>query len=91
MNFSETFIRRPVLTIVVAILILLLGIQGFLGMNVREYPEVDESVVTVTTVYPGASADLMQGFITTPISKAVLTADNVDYVTSSSTLGSSAR
>jgi multidrug efflux pump len=89
MNFSETFIRRPVLTLVVSTLILLLGIQGYLGMNVREYPEVEESVITVTTIYPGASADLMQGFITTPIAKAVLNADNVDYVGSSSTLGSS--
>ena len=58
-------------------------------MTVREYPEVDESVITVTTPYPGASADLMQGFITTPIAKAVLNADNVDYVTSKSALGAS--
>ena len=89
MNFSELFIRRPVLTIVTSILVLLLGIQGFFNMTVREYPEVEELVITVTTVYPGASASLMQGFITTPIAKAVLNADNVDYVTSSSTLGSS--
>jgi multidrug efflux pump len=88
-NFSELFIRRPVLTIVTSVLILLLGIQGFLRMTVREYPEVEESVITVTTVYPGASADLMQGFITTPIAKSVLNADGVDYVTSTSTLGSS--
>jgi multidrug efflux pump len=83
-NFSEIFIRRPVLTTVTALLILLLGIQGFLSMTIREYPEVDESVITITTVYPGAGADLMQGFITTPITKAVLTADDVDYVTSTS-------
>lgn len=89
MNFSELFIRRPVLTIVTATLILLLGIQGFVRMTVREYPEVKESVITVTTTYAGASASLMQGFITTPIAKAVLSADNVDYVTSKSTLGSS--
>ena len=89
MNFSELFIRRPVLTIVTSILVLLLGIQGFFNMTIREYPEVEESVITVTTVYPGASASLMQGFITTPIAKAVLNADNVDYVTSSSKLGSS--
>ena len=89
MNFSELFIRRPVLTIVTSILVLLLGIQGFFSMTVREYPEVEELVITVTTIYAGASASLMQGFITTPIAKAVLGADNVDYVTSSSTLGSS--
>ncbi len=89
MNFSEIFIRRPVLTIVTAVLILLLGIQGFYRMTVREYPEVKESVITVTTTYAGASASLMQGFITTPIAKAVLSAENVDYVTSKSALGSS--
>lgn len=89
MNFSELFIRRPVLTVVTSILVLLLGIQGFLNMTIREYPEVEESVITVTTIYPGASASLMQGFITTPIAKAVLNADNVDYVTSSSKLGTS--
>jgi multidrug efflux pump len=88
-NFSEIFIRRPVLTIVTSILILLLGVQGFLSTNIREYPEVEESVITVTTVYPGASADLMQGFITTPIAKSVINADNVDYVSSKSTLGTS--
>jgi multidrug efflux pump len=89
MNFSELFIRRPVLTLVTSTLILLLGIQGFFGMTVREYPEVEESVITVSTVYPGASAELMQGFITTPIAKAVLNADNVDYVSSSSAQGTS--
>jgi multidrug efflux pump len=88
-NFSEIFIRRPVLTIVTAVLILLLGIQGFLRMTVREYPEVEESVITITTTYAGASAELMQGFITTPIAKAVLNADGVDYVTSKSALGQS--
>ena len=56
-NFSELFIRRPVLTLVTAMLILLLGIQGFMSMTVREYPEVEESVITVTTTYPGASAE----------------------------------
>ena len=89
MNFSEIFIRRPVLTVVAAILILLLGLQGFFNMTVREYPEVKESVVTVSTNYPGASAELMQGFITTPIAKAVINADNVDYVSSTSALGNS--
>ncbi len=89
MNFSEIFIRRPVLTTVCAVLILLLGIEGFTRMTIREYPEVKESVVTVTTTYAGASAELMQGFITTPLVKAVLGVDNVDYVTSKSTQGSS--
>ena len=89
MNFSEIFIRRPVLTLVTSILVLLLGLQGFFSMTVREYPEVDDSVITVSTIYPGAGAELMQGFITSPIAKAVLNADNVDYVTSTSSLASS--
>ncbi|MBA5778833.1 efflux RND transporter permease subunit [Stappia sp. F7233] len=87
MNFSETFIRRPVLSTVVSLLILLLGFQGILNMSIRQYPEIEETVITVSTVYPGASADLIQGFITTPIAKAVATAEGVDYVTSKSTLG----
>ena len=84
MSFSDIFIRRPVLTTVVAALILLLGFQGIFNLTVREYPEVEETVVTVTTTYPGASADLIQGFITAPIAQAVATTENIDYVTSQS-------
>jgi multidrug efflux pump len=81
---SQTFIQRPVLSTVLAFLILLLGFQGLSGMSIREYPEVEETVITVTTVYPGASADLIQGFITAPIASAVSTTENVNYVTSQS-------
>ena len=81
---SKTFIQRPVLSTVFAFLILLLGFQGLSGLSIREYPEVEETVITVTTVYPGASADLIQGFITAPISAAVSTTENVNYVTSQS-------
>ncbi|EKF19321.1 efflux RND transporter permease subunit [Nitratireductor pacificus] len=84
MSFSDIFIRRPVLSTVLALLILLLGFQGLFNLQVRQYPEVEETVITVTTVYPGASADLIQGFITAPISAAVATTENVDYVTSQS-------
>lgn len=84
MSFSDIFIRRPVLSIVVALLIILLGLQGIFNLSVRQYPEVDETVITVTTTYPGASAELIQGFITSPIAKAVATTENVDYVTSKS-------
>ncbi len=87
MNFSEIFIRRPVLSTVVSLLILLLGAQGILNMSVRQYPKIDETVITVSTIFPGAGADLVQGFITTPIAKAVAAAEGVDYVTSKSTLG----
>lgn len=84
MSFSALFVRRPVLTGVLAALILLLGFQGMFNLSVRQYPEVDETVVTVTTAYPGASADLIQGFITAPIAQAVATTENIDYVSSQS-------
>ncbi len=86
---SEIFIRRPVLATVVSLMILLLGLQGLTSLQIRQYPEVEETVVTVTTSYPGASSELIQGFITTPIARAVASTENVDYVTSSSTLGMS--
>ncbi|NUB45286.1 efflux RND transporter permease subunit [Fertoebacter nigrum] len=84
MNFSEIFIRRPVLSSVLAALILLLGLQAISSLPVRQYPEVEETVVTITTVYPGAAPELIQGFITAPIAQAVATTENIDYVTSSS-------
>ncbi|ADZ71914.1 efflux RND transporter permease subunit [Polymorphum gilvum] len=87
MNFSEIFIRRPVLSTVVSLLILLLGAQGVMNMSVRQYPKIDETVITVSTIFVGASSDLVQGFITTPIAKAVASAEGVDYVTSKSSLG----
>ena len=89
MNISALFIRRPVLSTVVAMLILLLGFQGIFNLTVRQYPEVEETVITINTVYPGASADLIQGFITAPIAAAVATTENIDYVTSQSRPSSS--
>ncbi len=85
MHFSEIFIRRPVLSTVVAALILFLGMVSVFVLPVREYPEVDESVITVTTVYAGAPPDLIQGFITAPIAEAVSTTEHINYVTSQST------
>ncbi|MGC4026026.1 MAG: efflux RND transporter permease subunit [Mesorhizobium sp.] len=84
MNFSAFFIRRPVFTTVLALMIMLLGLQALVQLPIRQYPKVDETVVTITTAYPGASADLIQGFITAPIARAVSSTENVDYVTSSS-------
>ena len=84
MSFSDIFIRRPVLSTVTALMILLLGFQGLFNLSVRQYPEVEETVITITTVYPGASPDLIQGFITAPIAAAVSTTENIDYVTSQS-------
>ncbi|MDR0809465.1 MAG: efflux RND transporter permease subunit, partial [Gemmobacter sp.] len=85
MHFSERFIRRPVLSTVLAALILFLGLVSVANLPVRQYPEVDETVVTITTVYPGAAPDLIQGFVTAPIAAAVSTTENVDYITSQST------
>ena len=87
MSFTELFIRRPVLSVVVSLLILLLGAQGLFRLQVRQYPKIDETTITITTIYTGASADLIQGFISTPIAKAVSSAEGVDYVTSKSRLG----
>src|SRR5690606_30164230 len=84
MSISDTFIRRPVLSTVFGLLILLLGAQGLVSLQIRQYPEEEETVVTITTTYPGASADLIQGFITSPIAAAVSTTENIDYVSSQS-------
>lgn len=89
MSFSDIFIKRPVMTSVVAAMILLLGFQGIFNLAVREYPKVEETVVTVTTTYAGASSDLIQGFITAPIAQAVATTENIDYVASQSRPSSS--
>ena len=85
MHFSELFIRRPVLSTVLAALILFLGLASVMNLQVRQYPEVEETVITITTVYPGAAPDLIQGFVTSPIAAAVSTTENIDYVTSKST------
>ncbi len=84
MSFSEIFIRRPVLSTVLAALILFLGLASVVNLPVRQYPEVDETVVTITTIYPGAAPELIQGFITSPIAAAVSTTEDIEYVTSSS-------
>jgi multidrug efflux pump len=84
MGFSEIFIRRPVLSTVLAALILFLGLASVTNLPVRQYPEVEETVVTITTVYPGAAPDLIQGFITAPIASAVSTTENIEYLTSAS-------
>ncbi|QYM80220.1 efflux RND transporter permease subunit [Horticoccus luteus] len=84
MKFTDLFIRRPVLATVVSLLILLVGLQSMLSLNVRQYPVSNSAVVTVTTVYTGASADLIRGFITTPLEKEIASADGIDYMESTS-------
>lgn len=84
MNFSEIFIRRPVLSTVLAAMIMFLGLASVFNLPVRQYPEVEESVITINTVYPGAAPDLIQGFVTSPIAAAVSTTENVDYISTAS-------
>ena len=89
MRFTDIFIKRPVLSVVVSLLILLIGLRAATVLPIRQYPKLSNTVINITTVYPGASADLIQGFITTPIEQAVASAEGVDYMTSSSVLGTS--
>jgi len=86
---TELFIKRPVLSIVVSFLILLIGLRAATLLPIRQYPKLSSTVINITTSYPGASADMIQGFITTPLEQAVASAEGVDYITSSSVLGTS--
>ena len=86
-SFTDLFIRRPVLALVVNLVILIAGFQSIKSLNVRQYPRSENAAVTVTTVYVGASADLVRGFITTPLERAIAAADGIEYIESSSKLG----
>jgi multidrug efflux pump len=87
MKFTDIFVRRPVLAIVVNLVILIAGLQSIRTLSVRQYPRSDISVVTVTTAYVGANADLVRGFITTPLERVIASADGIDYMESSSAQG----
>jgi len=82
MRFTDLFIRRPILALVVNIFLLLGGWLAFKSMVVRQYPQTNNAVITVSTAYPGASADLVRGFITTPLEREIASADGLDYVES---------
>jgi multidrug efflux pump len=84
MKFTDIFIRRPVLALVVNLLIIIAGLQAVFSLSVRQYPRSDNAMVTVTTTYVGASADLVRGFITTPLERAIAGADGIDYIQSQS-------
>ncbi len=87
MKLTDLFLRRPVLAIVVSVLIIVAGLQAIRGLNVRQYPKIESATVTVKTVYVGASADLVRGFITTPLERSIAAADGIDYIESQSVLG----
>jgi len=84
MRFTDIFVHRPVLSTVVSLLILLIGARAAMEMEIRQYPQLESTTVTVTTAYPGASSDLIKGFITTPLQQAIAEASGIDYLTSTS-------
>jgi multidrug efflux pump len=88
-KFTDLFIHRPVLASVISLLILVIGLRSILVLDVRQYPKTEDTVVTISTIYPGASSDLVKGFITTPLQQAIAEADGIDYLSSSSRQGSS--
>ena len=84
MNFTDIFIRRPVLASVISLLILVLGVRAYYALPVLQYPRTENAVVTVTTTYYGADPDVVAGFITTPLEIAIAQAYGIDYMTSTS-------
>ncbi len=89
MGFTDKFIRSPILAIVVSLMILLVGLSALFNMPIRQYPRMESATITIDTGLPGATQDVMQGFITTPIAQAIATASGIEYLTSTSSQGRS--
>jgi len=89
MKFTDLFVHRPVLASVISLLIVLIGLRAVFSLEVRQYPETKDTVVTVSTSYPGASSELIKGFITTPLQQAIAEAGGIDYLFSRSNQGRS--
>ncbi|MEE4186460.1 MAG: efflux RND transporter permease subunit [Gammaproteobacteria bacterium] len=89
MQFTDLFIRRPVLAIVISLLILIAGLRSLQLLQVTQYPQSDTAVIRILTSYPGADAELVKGFITTPLEREIASADGIDYLESSSLQGAS--
>src|SRR5512140_2966160 len=87
MKFTDLFVKRPGLAVVVNLVILIAGLWSIRSLSVRQYPRSDIAVVQVATAYVGASADLVRGFITTPLERVIASADGIDYLESSSAQG----
>src|ERR1700690_2130035 len=87
MNFTDIFIRRPVLASVVSLMILVLGLRALGALPVLQYPRTQNAVVTVTTIFYGADPDVVAGFITTPLENAIAQANGIDYMSSTSQSG----
>lgn len=88
-SFTDIFIKRPILSTVVSLLILVVGVGSFAKLQVRLYPKMENTTITVSTSYPGASAQVVQGFITTPLEQSIGSAEGIDYMTASSSAGMS--
>src|SRR5256714_11686579 len=88
-SFTDIFVRRPVLAMVVSFVIVIAGLQAIKTLNVRQYPRSENASITVHTVYVGASADLVRGFITSVLERAIAAADGIDYLQSTSQQGAS--
>jgi len=88
-KFTDIFIQRPVLASVISLLILIIGLRSITALELRQYPETKDTVVTVNTSYPGAGSELVKGYITTPLQQAIAEADGIDYLSSSSRQGNS--
>jgi multidrug efflux pump len=88
-GFTDIFIHRPVLALVVSALLIVVGLQAATDLQIREFPEIERGIIRVSTVYPGASARTVQGFVTAPLQRRIASARGVEYMTSSSTTGSS--
>ncbi|MDH3509757.1 MAG: efflux RND transporter permease subunit [Gammaproteobacteria bacterium] len=87
MNFTDIFIKRPVLAIVISLLILLVGLRSLQLLTVAQYPKSESAIIRISTTYTGADADLVKGFITTPLEREIASADGINYLTSSSLQG----
>lgn len=89
MKFTDIFIRRPVLAVSISLLMIILGLQAISKLAVREYPKMTTTVITVSTAYPGADANLIQAFVTSKLEESIAQADNIDYMSSTSAPSSS--
>ncbi len=89
MNFTDIFIRRPVLATVISLLLVVLGLMAYKGLPLRQFPQIQFSEVDITSTLPGASAEVMQSFVTTPIQDSISTLDNIDYLVGTSRQGTS--
>src|SRR3954454_22057617 len=84
MSFTDLFIKRPVLAIVVNLLVVIAGVQAIRALNVRQHPRSENAAITVTNAYVGANAALVRGFLTTPLERVIAAADGIEYIESES-------